>query len=382
MSSSTFYNRRHRSGFTLTELLIVITIIGLLVGLLTVAGSGVLKTSREFAVNAEIVQLNQATEAFNTKYGFYPPSFEQFKRTVNTGGSPSLAILQAEANQILPFLNKIAPNHRELDLAPTGVPGRRRIDDWWENVGCNLDQSTSLQFWLSGLCQNKQFPLTGGLMASPYIPVGYNAPVLVSGLDFPGGLEREVFYDFDTTRFLPIDINNESVGTTTRPVTQYLMDHGKTNGDLFFVYRDSASYLPLAQPTGWDPDPNARTATATAGLPAPPFSDSSYSAYIAGNHLGLAYHVVNTATLEPTFANPNTFQIITFGLDGDAGVQNLNTSGVTVNGLSGSYVVNPGGFLNPEDRGIMATQLTNSDDNLCNFANGRLDKFKLELDLQ
>ena len=76
MSSSSIENRhrnqsgftRKRSGFTLTEILIAITIIGLLVGLLAVAAGPVINSAREFAVTSEIIQLNQATESFNTKY--------------------------------------------------------------------------------------------------------------------------------------------------------------------------------------------------------------------------------------------------------------------------------------------------------------------------
>ena len=139
MSSSIINHRRgshgefprRRGGFTLTELLIGITIIGLLVGLLAVAGAGVIDRAREFSVSAEIIQLNQATENFNTQFGFYPPSFEQFKRTVNTVDSAPLGIVNSEAAQLLPFLNKISPNHQELAPSPVRA-GYTRLDDWWE----------------------------------------------------------------------------------------------------------------------------------------------------------------------------------------------------------------------------------------------------------
>ena len=370
MSSSTFYNRRHRSGFTLTELLIVITIIGLLVGLLTVAGSGAIRTSREFAVNSEIVQLNQAIESFNTKYGFYPPSFEQFKRQSN--GSSTAAFVALEANQLLPFLNKIAPNHSELIQSHT-APGFRRIDDWWRRVGVNLNQQTSLQFWLSGVCQNKQFPLTGGFMTDPYLPKAFNIDEFVTGVPIgTGGLEREVFYDFDQQRFVEI---GDLAGTANFPVAQYNMNHGKTNGDLFYLYRDAGSYLPFVQP---GPIASGNTGAGAQG----PNKDAIYSATsspvtIAGlqsylaltTHSGAAYYAKefspDGSELKLNFGNQNTFQVISAGLDGDAGIGDPDT-----------------GNFNNVDRGDIERQFPNADDNLCNFANGRLDKYKLENELK
>jgi prepilin-type N-terminal cleavage/methylation domain-containing protein len=371
MSSSNIYRRRSRSGFTLTELLIGITIIGLLVGMLVVAGAPAISRAREFAVTNEMTQMSQAIENFKTKYGFYPPSFEQFKRTVNTGDTTDLAIIAAEANQILPYLNKISPGHQEMSASPNGG-GRTRLMDWWENVGCNLDQTTSLQFWLSGLCHNKQFPLTGTGMGSVYVPVGYNVDVYVDGSEIPGGLEREVFFDFDTQRLIPVDILNGSV--TTRPISQFIMEHGKTNGDLFYVYRDSESYLPVAQPNASHLDPNSRMATPVAGPPIPNYANAAYPAYLSSaNHRGLAYHTYEdtvNGSLKPTFLNPNTFQLISFGLDGDPGLPDSGLS--ELRGLiSDRRTGNPIGI-----QGLA------SDDNLANFAEGRLDKFKNERELE
>ena len=385
MSSSTINHRRgshsefsqRRSGFTLTELLIGITIIGLLVGLLAVAGAGVIDRAREFSVSAEIIQLNQATENFNTQFGFYPPSFEQFKRTVNTVDSAPLGIVNSEAAQLLPFLNKISPNHQELAPSPVRA-GYTRLDDWWEFVGCNLDQTTSLQFWLSGLFQNKQFPLTGGLtpadsgVADLYLPVAYNSDVFInSGIPVPAGRDRQVFYEFDAERYVPITIQ---AGTATLfPAAQYVMEFGKTNGDLFYIYRDAASYLPVVQPAaaGSPLDRDTRTATPAPIMPASAFSITDYLSN--PNHRGPAYYFVEGpvgAPFVPVFANPNTFQIITFGLDGDPGVppaispETLALRGLLFNGA-----------LPPTNPNSVQVQLSDADDNLCNFADGRLDKF-------
>ena len=366
-SSIKHYRGRNRSGFTLVELLIGITIIGLLVGLLAVAGTGVISRAREFAVNSEIIQLNQATESFNTRYNFYPPSFEQFKRTVNTGDSAPFNIVRAESNQLLPFLNKISPNHQETSLSPIpsrAATGYTRLDDWWEFVGCNLDQSSSLQFWLSGLCQNKQFPLTGGLPvasfnADLYLPAAYNVDFYIDGSALEMDVPREIFYDFDIDRFQPVSIFDGA--TELRPITSYVMEYGKTNGDLFYIYRDSDSYQPVAQPDPSHLDPNSRTASPMPAIPASAFPN--IAAYLTSpNHRGPAYYSVD-ASGATVFANPKTFQIISFGLDGDPGVS------------ATAVVDGERGLLFDQSTGVQQVQLPQSDDNLCNFAGGRLDAY-------
>ena len=263
---STHRRSTPRTGFTLVELLVVISIIGLLVGLLAVAGTQALLRAREVAVTTELTEMSQATEQFRIENGFYPPS---------NIDSPS---------DLLPFLAQMAPNHRELEM----VGGQTRLQAWFDAVGVNLDQGTSLQFWLAGTVQNAQYPLTGGLPAGE-IPVGFNSNQLANTFGPPSfPLNRRVYFEHDSSRF-----------AGTGNVRSYVSAFGKSTGDLRFLYRDSRSYA------------------------------------------GGAY------MLDGAFINPNTFQIITPGLDGDLG------------GTGGS-IFNQGPRAN---------------DNLCNFANGRLDAF-------
>jgi general secretion pathway protein G len=65
---------RHRRGFTLVELLMVIVIITFLLALLLPAINGALRSARRAAVTAEINVLAQALANFKSKYGDYPPS--------------------------------------------------------------------------------------------------------------------------------------------------------------------------------------------------------------------------------------------------------------------------------------------------------------------
>lgn len=322
MSSSTIRHRRHdhirrsgftqhRSGFTLVELLIGITIIGLLVGMLAFAGAGVIRTSREFAVNTEVVQMSQSIEGFKTKYGFYPPSFEQFSREATTNAQADL-----ELTQFLPYLNKIAPNHQESTA---------QLRNWWLNVGVNLDQRSSLVFWLSGLPDNKQFPLSG-----------FAAAVTPLNAYDDGTVDRQRLYDFDSERLQEVV---DGSGVTLLNVRGYEMAHGKTNGDKLFVYRDAGSYVPGFFSAVMTPVPYDRTNM---------------------DHLSLAYHINDGSAIPPAanFLNPNTFQLICFGIDGDGG-EPIDGTGAVDYALRGDV----------ENQGVAAA------DNLCNFAGGRLDKF-------
>jgi prepilin-type N-terminal cleavage/methylation domain-containing protein len=67
-------DRRRRPGFTLVEILVVITILGILVALLVPAITGAIGTARNAQVTGEINTIAQALASFKTKYGDFPPS--------------------------------------------------------------------------------------------------------------------------------------------------------------------------------------------------------------------------------------------------------------------------------------------------------------------
>ena len=63
-----------RRGFTLVEMLVVITIIGMLMALLSVAIWRAVRTAREASIITEIGQLHSALQAYKEKHLVYPPS--------------------------------------------------------------------------------------------------------------------------------------------------------------------------------------------------------------------------------------------------------------------------------------------------------------------
>ena len=65
---------RRRTGFTLVELLVVITILGILIALLVPAVFSAVSRANDARVAGEINTLGQALASFKNKFQEYPPS--------------------------------------------------------------------------------------------------------------------------------------------------------------------------------------------------------------------------------------------------------------------------------------------------------------------
>jgi len=261
---TTYHRFKSRAAFTLIELLVAITVIAILAGFITPAVFRALTTAREAAIIVEMRQLDLAIEQFENDFGFYPPSFDRIN----------------SADELRRFVNRISPNNAEWTADPGG--SGTRLERWWDEVGVNLDSSSSLVFWLSGIFKNKQFPITGG------------EPTSLAAHSFGNSsLERDNRFEFKSAQIVFDPDNNL--------IAKYEQAHGVTDGDKFFRYLDAGSY----------------------GL----------GAYTVGG----------------SFVNPNSFQLVSPGMDGQLG--------------------NPGEIFGAGVDGA---------DNICNFAEGRLDRFIFE----
>ncbi|MEM7452965.1 MAG: type II secretion system protein [Planctomycetota bacterium] len=268
---------QRRYGFTLVELLVVISVIGILVGMLIVTVGPMINRVSSFAIHNEATQLTASVEDFYNQHGFYPPSF----------------VGMTSANDLLPYLNRIAPNHAEA----VGTVGSRPIDIWWDNVGVQIQAQpgADLVFWLSGLMKNKQFPLTGGVIAAGGtavdLPVAYNLSSRINGVRYDSELEREVYYEFQLGRLIP-----DASGVTLPACGGYEQPRGEEG--VVFLYLDNNSYWFDANTDGFCQDTEAL-------------------AYFDGSKL--ADHLAGTIPASELFENQHTFQIATYGVDGAAG---------------------------------------------------------------
>jgi prepilin-type N-terminal cleavage/methylation domain-containing protein len=301
-------------GFTLVELLVVITIIGILASLITVAAVGALRKARETEIKAEINQLDAAFEEYKNKTTVYPPNC-QFDGLF--AGDPQIEQPLDDSKRFSDLkrhMKQAFPRHQESDdllLVLVEIFARNPID-YPRTLSGGISANEAIVFWLGGFSADPKYPISGA--GGPSYPIP----------DFDNPTNRTLdpiesrawLYPFDVSRLGPrandgyFDDSFEGKGRfihyrdpkgITRRINFWVYTPPKSRQP--YLYFDTSRYPAAVVEDGEIEsrfDPPARPPRASGSLAVYAFKKASQSA---------------SSRVPIEFVNPNRFQIIHCGID-------------------------------------------------------------------
>jgi len=134
-----------RQGFTLVEMLVVISIIGILAALLIPTIGGVMSRTRLRTIEIEVNNLVSAVESYKLDHGDYPPDFSNVDAVVSH-------VRKAFPRNTFPIRQWLTGQFYVPDFDQDGNPGPNPL---------TLDPAEALVFWMSRLKNVPRNPFTG-----------------------------------------------------------------------------------------------------------------------------------------------------------------------------------------------------------------------------
>ena len=144
--------RSGQAGFTLVELLVVITIIGMLAGLMSVAIPKAMEAGKKAKVKGELTAIVAAVKAYKQEYGFYPlPPSRRFasslgeedknawvgKGTYDGNESDMFKVIQILSGENVNWEQDMNPKQvRFLEGAKVGNSTIESLPDPWKHSYC------------------------------------------------------------------------------------------------------------------------------------------------------------------------------------------------------------------------------------------------------
>jgi prepilin-type N-terminal cleavage/methylation domain-containing protein len=325
-----------RAAFTLVEMLVVISIIGVLVSLASVAVFKALETAKWARIKMEATNLGNAIEAFKQKYGDYPPSY--------LIGSPTAP---ASRPALQRFLAKAFPR---CDIATEmkAIP--------------SMSGDQALVFWLTSISKDSAHPFSAVTT------------------------DRQSLFDFDKTRFNPSaggwTISGSGPSATAVYTPQvYCPASGKQVQFFYFEARDyllhalySASTLP---PNFNSPFPYLQDLSASGATSYPWDKNGNGKLDVGSSNNDIPTDNSNNltsdsfTTFQSVCANPKSFQIISAGLDGQFGPANVSSPPSAKYKSTTVYI-----FYKSYPSGLGYDTGGGDDDNATNFSEKKLGDAK------
>jgi prepilin-type N-terminal cleavage/methylation domain-containing protein len=301
-------------GFTLVELLVVITIIGILAALITVAAVGALKAANQARIKIDADQISGGFEKYKNDYTAYPPNCQ----TDGTSGIDAPINESQVLSDLKRHLRQVAPKLKEppeLIAALAGLAGSGVS----HQLAGGMTAGEAVAFWLGGFSSDPEYPISGDGGPS-YAVVDQARSINIAPAErrkadpisnrrwvFPFEVTRlrpradDEYFDETDGRYIEYRVNTGS-GIQTRRINfwQYV----PTNSEQPYLYFDTSRHpaMVLNSGTATGPfDPPAATALSGIGLHVHALkkrSDSSQS---------------NTPQIQ--FVDPDKFQVLHCGND-------------------------------------------------------------------
>jgi prepilin-type N-terminal cleavage/methylation domain-containing protein len=138
-----FALKAREGAFTLVELLVVISIIGMLAGLMSVAIPKAMESGKKAKAKGELTAIVAAVKAYKQEYGRWPGSETTSDKTFQ--GSESESLLAALSGTT----SALVENPKSVRFLEGASPGGVMIDPWKKNqylILVDTDESNSLVY--------------------------------------------------------------------------------------------------------------------------------------------------------------------------------------------------------------------------------------------